>query len=290
MNLFLHSGSLLVSDFFNADRGGNPEYFQHLFWFFGHPEVYFLFLKAIIFIAGMICLMRRLLKKKRNGILLILIGLVIVFCMAMVISLVKIQNMYATGVRPERLGIYLLPSMIFNLLVYGIVIIAAKNYLKPMISFLNSFRENTVAGLFAATTLILGILSLIVYRDLVDQSAVSYLRDTYFVNMHLKMSALFVGISLLLTVFFSNFFKLLGTNYNKKMGVCFWVATSVALFMFIMPDFIMIFNKHKFVSDPGFFEILNQMGLAGLCFLAISVCLFAGLLLEARFRRKLDAV
>ena len=54
----LIAGSLLLEverafawPFFDATRGGDPILWQHLFWLFGHPEVYIIFLPSVALIA-----------------------------------------------------------------------------------------------------------------------------------------------------------------------------------------------------------------------------------------------
>ncbi|AEH90867.1 cytochrome c oxidase subunit I [Mesorhizobium opportunistum] len=50
---------LVGTQFFNAKAGGDPLLWQHLFWFFGHPEVYIIFLPGTAFVSAIIATFAR---------------------------------------------------------------------------------------------------------------------------------------------------------------------------------------------------------------------------------------
>jgi cytochrome c oxidase subunit I+III len=65
---------LLHWPFFDASRGGDPLLWQHLFWIFGHPEVYIVFLPSIALVAMIVPTFARIPMVGYNWIVLAAVG------------------------------------------------------------------------------------------------------------------------------------------------------------------------------------------------------------------------
>lgn len=91
--------------FFIAERGGDPLLWQHLFWFFGHPEVYIIFLPA----AGMVSMI----VPAMAGVPLVGYRLIVVALIAIGFFSfgLWVHHMFTTGIPPLSLGFFSAASM-----------------------------------------------------------------------------------------------------------------------------------------------------------------------------------
>ena len=91
--------------FFDATRGGDPMLWQHLFWFFGHPEVYIIFLPA----AGLVSMMvSSLAKTELVGYQLIVLALL---ATGFISFGVWAHHMFTTGMPTLTTGFFAAASM-----------------------------------------------------------------------------------------------------------------------------------------------------------------------------------
>lgn len=103
--------SLLLSDrlvgtqFFNPVEHGDPLLYQHLFWFFGHPEVYIIFLPATGFVSEIVATFSR---RTIFGYPIIVLSLVATGILAFGLW---VHHMFATGLPRVGYSFYTAASM-----------------------------------------------------------------------------------------------------------------------------------------------------------------------------------
>lgn len=91
--------------FFIAEKGGDPLLWQHLFWFFGHPEVYIIFLPAAGMVSMIVPTMARV---PLVAYRLIVVALIAVGFFSFGLW---VHHMFTTGIPARSLGFFSAASM-----------------------------------------------------------------------------------------------------------------------------------------------------------------------------------
>jgi len=202
--------------------GGSPILFQHLFWFFGHPEVYIVALPAFGIVSDLLATHAR---KNIFGYRLMVWAIVAIGVLSFV---VWAHHMYVSGMNPY-FGFFFATTTL---------IIAVPTAIKVYNWVLTLWRGNirlTVPMLFAIGFIFTfvhgGLTGLFLGNVVVDLP----LSDTYFVVGHFHMV---MGVSPILVLFgalYHWFPKITGRMFNNTLGkIHFWL-TFVGTYSIYLP-------------------------------------------------------
>ena len=253
------------ANFFNVAAGGNPVLWQHLFWVFGHPEVYILILPALGIVSEIIPTFS---KKSLFGYpVVVLSGIIIGFMGWMVWS----HHMFTVGLGPVATSVFVITTMAIAIPT-GVKIF---NWLATL--WKGSIELNTpmlfALGFVAVFTIggISGIMHASAASDAQQQ-------DTYFIVAHIHYVLFGGSIFALMAGIYYWFPKFSGRMFNEKLGkLSFWVMFSGMNLAFFPMHFTgmdgMPRRIYTYPSGMGW-EFLNALSTAGAFLLAFGVLLF----------------
>lgn len=203
-------------------EGGSPVLFQHIFWFFGHPEVYIVALPAFGIVSDLISIHSR---KTIFGYRMMVWAILIIGVLSFI---VWAHHMYVSGMNPY-FGFFFATTTL---------IIAVPTAIKVYNWTLTLWRGDihlTVPLLFAvafvSTFTIGGITGLFLGNVVIDLP----LSDTYFVVAHFHMV---MGVSPILVVFggiYHWYPKITGKMLNDTMGQLHFWMTFIGTYLIYFP-------------------------------------------------------
>jgi cytochrome c oxidase subunit I+III len=197
--------------FFDESRGGDPLLWQHLFWIFGHPEVYIVFLPSIALVAMIVPTFARVPMVGYSWVVLAAIGT------GFLSFGLWVHHMFTTGLPGISLALFsaasesvAIPTGIQIFCFLATLLVGKVVYRTPMLFVLGGFSTFIVGGL---TGVMLALVSF-------DFQA----HDSYFVVGHLH-SVLIGGTIFPIVAGVYYFYPMVfGRQLSERLGrVAFWL-------------------------------------------------------------------
>ncbi len=235
------------TSFFLPPGGGQPLLWQHLFWFFGHPEVYILILPAMGIASEILPPFARKPIFGYKAMAFSMIGI------AFLSWVVWGHHMFQSGMSPALGTSFMISTMVigvpsaikvFNWL--GTVWGGQIRFTTPMLNglaFVSMFLIGGLSGIYMASTPV----------DI-------FIHDTYFIVAHIHYVVFGGSVFAIFAGLYYWFPKMFGKLMNEKLGKLHFFITFVTFNCTFLPMHILGVAGHmRRIANPLYYEFLQPL-------------------------------